>query len=121
MTFININPLSHKIKWKVVKLVQFKNYKGDILKKQTNTKRPCSEKRAWFCPLQTSNPQLYVLKHSVINKMELSFRNMFQKLSEFSSQAPTWGLVGLFEILAQINSKELQSREELIPKAQTIE
>lgn len=33
MSFININPLSHVIKWKVVKLVQFRNYKGGILKK----------------------------------------------------------------------------------------
>lgn len=55
------------------------------------------EGKAWFYPLQTS-------KHTV-TKLIQSLMDMFQRSlsSEFSSQASTCGLVGLFEILAQTN------------------
>lgn len=56
MTFININPLSHEIKWKVVKLVQFKNYKGDILRKKKNKKTLLRQKGLGFVPCKPPTP-----------------------------------------------------------------
>lgn len=116
MQFININPFFTHTEMEGSKIcVIYKSQRWHFEKH----KRPCLGNRAWFSPLRTSNFWLYALKHSVANKMEIllwiSFRSL---LSEFSSQAPTRGLVGLLGILAQINSKKLQLIEEPIPKAQ---
>lgn len=58
MTFININPLSHEIKWKVVKLAQFKNYKGDILKKNTQKDLAQKKKGLVLSPANLQPPTL---------------------------------------------------------------